>query len=178
MREDQKFTAPIFDTEKQAYSPVECSFTARPIDLPNHRWKWSATLLVHASEDQLPSIQLQRVGKERDILEPRIRQNSLGIPAYTWSLNEGDKIIIHGDPSSHDERNYATIWKFTGNGKVAFVEMTSLQKAKDLLVQAMKQIQSGYPIGDQGIIEFPSELGDTQYSLIQAVDKLEELCQE
>jgi hypothetical protein len=177
MREDQKFTINVFDVEKQAYSPVECSFTARPIDLPNQRWGWNATLLVHASLNQLPSIQLQRVGKEPDILEPMIRPNELGIPAYTWSLKEGDKIIIHGDPSSRDE-GYATIWKFTGNGRTAFVELTSLQKAKDLLIQAMKQIQSGYPTGDQGVIEFPSGLGDVHYSLIPAIDKLEELCQE
>lgn len=177
MREDQKFIISIFDTEKQEYAPTECSLTARPIDLPGNRWTWEGTLLIHASQDQLPGIQLQRAGKERDILESLIRPNLLGIPAYTWSLNEGDKIIIHGDPSARDE-SYATIWKFTGHGKTSFMELTSLQKVKDLLIQAMKQMKGAYPIGDQGIIEFPSELGDTQSSLLEVVDELDELCQE
>lgn len=175
MREDQKFAINILNTRNQEYSPVECSFTVRPVDLPRNTWKYSATLLIHAPHsDQLPSIQIQRAGKERSILEPLT--NLLGVPAYTWSLDEGDKIIIHGDPSSHDESR-ATIWKFVG-GKTAFMELSSLQNAKDLLIQAMKQIKSSYPIGDQGVIEFPYMLGGILDSLFRPVDALDELCQE
>jgi hypothetical protein len=172
MREDQKFTMSIFDSRKQAYSLVECSFTARPIDLPRNTWKWGATLLIHAPHgDQLPGIQIQPAGKERSILEPLT--NLLGIPAYTWSLDEGDKIILHGDYSGRDE-TYTTIWKFTGE-KVPFVELTSLQRAKSLLIQAIKEIGGSYPIG---VTEFPAGLGSTQNALINLADGLDELCQE
>lgn len=105
MREDQMITVDIFDSIKQEYLPVECSFTIISFDANRASRKYHARLLIHSPyHEQLPGIQTENATGTRSYPQPLSFLDVYGFnPCFDWTLDEGDKIVIHNDYAGSDE---------------------------------------------------------------------------